>query len=197
MLQRNNFHELIIDIINSDKFKTYLEKINHNYCNLKQESHIRNYILEEVNDFLVLNNYFKYKAFAEHPRVNGFRVDLSIINQDEIDNPFKIEFKYQFSGDDNNMLNYWKVIKKDFEFRESDLFILIISNWNKNDKKIFDKSWGLTSNLSRYISNNDNWKENIRKSFSIIENTTLLETESIKLDLPYSIEYYFYVLKNK
>lgn len=198
-LTRHNiqYHELILEIINSEKFKINLEKININYSNLKQENHIRNYILEQVNEFLSANNYSRHRAFAEHPRVNGFRVDLSIINQDEINNPFKIEFKYQFSGDNKDMLNYLKVIKKDFEHRSSDLFVLIIANWNKAEKEIFDDKWGITSNLSRYISKNNVWRENIRASFQSIENTNLIETECIKLSSPYEIEYYLYVLTNK
>ena len=84
--------------------------------------------LEQINEYLIANNCINHRAFAEHPRIDGCRVDLSIVNQECIKNPYKIEFKYQFSGDNNNMLNYWKVIKKDFELRSSDLFILIISN---------------------------------------------------------------------
>ena len=95
------------------------------------------------------------------------------------------------------MLNYWKVIKKDFELRSSDLFILIISNWDKKEKERFDNKWGISSNLSRYISNKDNWKDNIRSSFQTIENTILIETEKITLSFPFEIDYYFYILKNK
>ena len=191
------YDEIILDIINSDSFKKNLVKINNNYNNLKQENHIRNYILEQINEYLIANNCINHRAFAEHPRIDGCRVDLSIVNQECIKNPYKIEFKYQFSGDNNNMLNYWKVIKKDFELRSSDLFILIISNWDKKEKERFDNKWGISSNLSRYISNKDNWKDNIRSSFQTIENTVLIETEKITLSLPFEIDYYFYILKNK
>ncbi|HAD79809.1 hypothetical protein [Empedobacter falsenii] len=191
------YDKIILDIINSNSFKENLLKINNNYNNLKQENHIRNYILEEINEFLITNNYSSHRAFAEHPRVDGCRVDLSIVDKESPKNPYKIEFKYQFSGDNNNMSNYWKVIKKDFEFRSSDLFILIISNWNKKEKEIFDNQWGISSNLSRYISKNDKWKDNIRNSFNTIENTVLIETEKITLSFPFEIDYYFYILKNK
>lgn len=191
------YDEIILDIINSDSFKKNLVKINNNYNNLKQENHIRNYILEQINEYLIANNCINHRAFAEHPRIDGCRVDLSIVNQECIKNPYKIEFKYQFSGDNNNMLNYWKVIKKDFELRSSDLFILIISNWDKKEKERFDNKWGISSNLSRYISNKDNWKDNIRSSFQTIENTILIETEKITLSFPFEIDYYFYILKNK
>lgn len=192
-----SYDKIILDIINSDKFKNNLIKINNNYNNLKQENHIRNYILEQINEFLITNNCINHRAFAEHPRIGGCRVDLSIINQENLENPYKIEFKYQFSGDYNNMLNYSKVIKKDFEYRSSDLFILIISDWDKKEKTAFDNKWGVSSNLSRYISKNDNWKDNIRSSFHTIENTVLIETEKITLSFPFEIDYYFYILKNK
>ena len=44
------YDEIILDIINSDSFKKNLVKINNNYNNLKQENHIRNYILEQINE---------------------------------------------------------------------------------------------------------------------------------------------------
>lgn len=191
------YDEIILDIINSDSFKKNLVKINNNYNNLKQENHIRNYILEQINEYLIANNCINHRAFAEHPRIDGCRVDLSIVNQECIKNPYKIEFKYQFSGDNNNMLNYWKVIKKDFELESSDLFILIISNWDKKEKERFDNKWGISSNLSRYISNKDNWKDNIRSSFQTIENTILIETEKITLSFPFEIDYYFYIFKKQ
>lgn len=192
-----SFDSIILDIINAKSFKEHLKKINSNYSNLKQENYIRNYILEELNQYLAITHNTHYRAFAEHPRVNGYRVDLSIINQNDTNHPYTIEFKYQFSGDFQNMLNYWKIIKNDFEYRSSNLFILIVANWNKNEKQIFDNIWGLTSNLSRYISKSENWKENIRTSFKSIENSILVETERISLDVPYQIDYHFYILKNK
>lgn len=191
------FDKIILDIVNSISFKDHLANIHINYNNLKQENHIRNYILEQINTFLITNNYHSHRAFAEHPRINGCRVDLSIVDQQNPTHPYKIEFKYQFSGDDNNMLKYGKIIQNDFERRSTDLFILVISNWNKKEKKIFDERWGISSNLSRYISNFDIWKDNIRTSFKSIENTALIETEKITLTCPYPIDYYFYILKNK
>ena len=88
------YDEIILDIINSDSFKKNLVKINNNYNNLKQENHIRNYILEQINEYLIANNCINHRAFAEHPRIDGCRVDLSIVNQECIKNPYKIEFKY-------------------------------------------------------------------------------------------------------
>src|SRR5690606_27920849 len=113
---------------------------------LKQENFIRNIVLEELNSFFLKNSY-NLKAFAEHPRINGSRVDLSIIDRQDKENPFKIEFKFQFTKDSNHLKDYHRVIKKDFEDRKSDLFILAIANWDIQSKKDFDKEWEIKTNL--------------------------------------------------
>jgi len=190
-----NYDEIIVNIVESEKFQVELEKINDNYSNLKQESFLRNYILEKINKYFQFHGKSNIRAFAEHPRVNRTRVDLSIVDCDTTLEPFKIEFKYQFSGDGNNMINYWKVIEKSYEFRVSDLFILIIYHCDTNEKNQYDGKWGITSKLSRYISNNDSWKINIRESFKRFTNGILLETEVIKCNKPFASEYSFYLLK--
>lgn len=194
MSMDEKYDEILVKIIESKEFRNQLEEINTNYNNLKQESFIQNYILEKLNEHFVSGRRMHIRAFAEHPRINKTRADLSIVDQSDTLKPFKIEFKYQFSGDDRNMLNYGKVIGQSYEFRESDLFILIISHWNKKEKADYDKKWGITSNLSRYISADDRWKDNIRDSFKQFTTGTLMETEVIKLDKPFPSEYYFYIL---
>ena len=191
-MESKKYTDLICQIINSNHFKNKLSNVSDNFSNLKQENYIRNIILEELNQIFDNNTV---KAFAEHPRINGSRVDLSIIELNDIKNPFKIEFKYQFTKDDKEMENYHRIINKDFELRQSDLFILTIANWNINKKKEFDKKWGITSNLSRYISKHDNWKTNILESFKRFEKTELIEFEKIKFSHPYEVEYNFYILK--
>ena len=58
------------------------------------------------------------------------RIDIDsesdMVDAENIEKPFKIEFKYQFSKDCNNLKDYWKIINKDFEVRVSDLFIFVI-----------------------------------------------------------------------
>lgn len=190
--------EIIGDIINSEVFRKKLETISANYTNLKQENVIRNYILERLNEYFYEIGDNEKKAFAEHPRHNGFRVDLSIIDRNKLDQPYKIEFKYQFSGDNKDMTDYARIIEKDFELRNSDLFILIIAHWKKSDKKDFDEKWGVSSNLSRFISSNEEWTGNIKqafKTFEETENSKLIEFEKIQIEKPLQMEYYFYVLK--
>lgn|SRR5690554_1894846 len=191
-MDNKNYTNIICQIINSNHFKNKLSKVSDNFSNLKQENHIRNIILEELNQIFDNNTV---KAFAEHPRINGSRVDLSIIEQKDIKNPFKVEFKYQFTKDSKEMVNYHRTINKDFELRQSNLFILTIANWNIDKKKEFDEKWGITSNLSRYISKHNNWKTNILESFKRFEKTELIEFEKIKFNKPYEIEYNFYILK--
>lgn len=192
----NPFYEKIIhDIINSEDLKQRLEIINENYSNLKQENLIRNYILETLNDYFDKEGLQHLKAFAEHPRINLSRVDLSIVDMNDKENPYKIEFKYQFSGDNKNMTNYEHVIEKDFEYRKSSLFILIIAQWDKSHKREFDLKWGITSKLNRYISKSNDCKQNIKNAFQTFLNSELIEHEEIKIEKPFNMEYHFYVLK--
>ncbi|MCJ8498606.1 hypothetical protein MVI27_10075 [Chryseobacterium salipaludis] len=188
------YTELIFEIINSERFKNGLEIINTSYPNLKQEALIRNLILEELNSRFLSAGITNLKAFAEHPRVKGTRIDLSIVDVDTIESPFKIEFKYQFSKDCNNMKDYWKVVDRDFEVRVSDLFILIISDWDVQEKSYFDSQWGITSNLSRYVSKKTDWKANIIQNFKRFEKAQLKECETISVKNPYRTQYYFYLL---
>ncbi|KAB1068976.1 hypothetical protein F6U93_04270 [Tamlana haliotis] len=191
-----NYTNRICEIINAPSFSEKMGAIIENYSNLKQESFIRNQILVELNK-LFTKESGSLRAFAEHPRINKSRVDLSIVNSADNKNPYKIEFKFQFSKDCCNMLNYQGVINKDFENRQSDLFILTIAHWDINEKKDFDKKWGITSNLSRYISKTDTWKQNILNSFKQFQNTELIEFEKIVISKPYNIEYYFYILRRQ
>lgn len=192
----NPFYEKIIhDIINSEDLKKRLEIINTNYNNLKQENIIRNYILEKLNVYFDSENLYHLKAFAEHPRINLSRADLSIVDSNDKENPYKIEFKYQFSGDNKNMTNYEHVIQKDFEDRQSSLFILIIAHWDKFHKREFDLKWGISSKLNKYISKNNDCKQNIKNTFLTFKNSEIIEYEKIKIEKPFDMEYHFYVLK--
>ena len=187
----------ISEIIKSKIFKNKLNFLNENYSNQKQELLIRNIILEELNEYFNSNNLSDLKAFAEHPRVDKARVDLSIVNKQDIKNPILIELKYQFTNDFKQLINYKGVIEKDFENRKSDMFILIISNWEKEKKKEFDIEWEISSDLSRYISKKTEWKTNIKNTLNSFEQAELEIFDKIKIDKPYPTEYYFYNLKRK
>ncbi|KAB5484207.1 hypothetical protein [Flagellimonas hadalis] len=191
-MKKENLSNLIVHIINSNIFKQRLSSISSNYPNLKQENLIRNYILEELNKGFVNTNF---KAFAEHPRLNTTRVDLGIVDATDQKNPFKVEFKYQFSKDNFDLSDYGFVIRRDFEERKSDLFILTIAHWDIQKKIEFDKHWGIDSNLSRFVSKSDAWKTNILECFDTFENTKLNVFDKIEVDSPFDMEYHFYMLR--
>jgi len=156
----------IYRIISSEKYKESIQKIAKNYFNLKQEFWFRNLLLEELNFEFEKNNEKELKAIAEHPRINKKRVDLSIINQKNIDTPYKIEFKYQYSGDLSNHKRTGKLIEDDYIKRGSDMFILIVLNFSSKDGVEKDKNWGIKNGISKYISKSEKWIENLNKSIS-------------------------------
>jgi len=183
------FYEIII----SDNFRLNIEKININYPNLKQENFIRNTLLEIYNTEYSNSTS---RALAEHPRENG-RTDLSIVNLSE-NSIFKVELKFQFTKDDNHFEKYNRVIVKDFETKNSDLFILIVCSFDGDGKKEFDKTWGISSNLSRFHSRKQIWKENIRVCFDGFSEKATLKEFEINVTKPYLTNYNFYLLsKNK
>ncbi|AUC14381.1 hypothetical protein BTO06_04130 [Tenacibaculum sp. SZ-18] len=186
----------ISEIIKSEIFENKLNFLNENYSNQKQELLIRNIILEELNKYFIENNHENLKAFAEL-RFGKTRIDLSVVNSDNLDNPIRIELKYQFTNDFKKLLNYEEVIRKDFEDRKSDMFILIISNWKKEDKKVFDKKWKISPNLSQYITSDEIWKENIETTLNTFQKADLEVFDKILIDKPYPTEYYIYNLKRR
>lgn len=196
-MRKKYYENKISEIIKSQIFIDKLTFLNEHYSNLKQELLIRNIILEELNKYFNSERLFHLKAFAEHPRIDKARVDLSIVNEQDLEHPILIEFKYQFTNDFKQLSNYKGVIYNDFENRKSDMFILIISNWIKTDKEEFDKHWGITSNLSRYITKNIEWKLNIENILSSFEKTDLEIFNKITINKPYPSEYFIYNLKRK
>lgn len=182
----------IYDILKSKNFKKRLESINENYPNLKQESFIRNAILEMYNE----NCTDDCRAFAEHPRDNG-RTDLSIVKKSEKNNPYKIEIKFFFSKDVIN--GRPRSIKKEFEDKKCNLYVLIVQEFEElKEKDNFDKEWGITSNLLRYqININDE-----KKFDKLVEDLKIYGekgkcTDRIihTVDNPYQVKYTFFFLE--
>lgn len=183
------------DIIESPLLHERLKVIARNYPNLKQELHIRNAILEIFNECNAPVNPHM-KAVAEH-RVNGNRVDLCILNKNELQEPFKVELKFQFSADFNRFEKYRPIIESDLEKRESDAFILIVANWKKQAKADFDQKWKLTPSLNKYICNDDSkdplWKTNLERHLNSFDRTTV-ELFELETEDPYPVTYSFYLL---
>ena len=143
-----NISNQIYEIINSEDFNNRLEQINRNYPNLKQENVIRNAILEQFNDFYANEHV---RAFAEHPRINNTRVDLSIVNKGCLAKPYKIEFKYHFCDFEDSFASYHNRINHEFNVRNSNMYILIVQTFASDKKETFDKSWDITTSF---------WKKN-------------------------------------
>jgi len=183
------------DILESDALFQRLEKIAINYPNLKQEGHIRDAVLEIFNHF----NSGKepaLRAVAEH-RIDGKKVDLCFVNEKTPTDPVQVEFKFQFSKDFNRFTKYRSTIEHDLEKRESDAFVLIVADWDKEQKQEFDNNWSLKPNLNKYIctegGENPRWKENLCQLVNSFERTTA-ELIERQVDEPYPVKYFFYLL---
>lgn len=185
----------LITIVESPLFQKRLELISRNYPNQKQELHIRNAILEIFNKCNA-HEYPHLKAVAES-RINGNKVDLCVLNQKQLNDPFKVEFKFQFSKDYNRFKKYRAIIESDYEYRKSDAFILIVAHWNKDLKAKFDDVWQITPDLNQYICPKEpkqsEWKNNILESLKSFEPATLKVVHR-KVEEPYPISYRFYSL---
>lgn len=187
------------NIISSNSFHESLTEINENFFNLKQESHIRNVLLIYINNFFKKNN-INYKALSEYPRINDTRVDLSIVNLNYLDEIFKIELKFQLVGDykPNHLIHRKNEISYDFEEKDSDLFILIIIEWDDYEKLAFDKTCGLEKSLIHYNKGKlVSWREEISLLFQSFQNTTLHIHKKIEISKPYKTAYQFYFLTNE
>lgn len=187
----------LLKAFRSQDFNRRLGIINKCYPNLKQELHIRNALLEILNTDLLPESQ---KAFAEHPRDKGSRVDLSIVERGKEEEPYLIEFKFQYTNDFKMFLDYERFITKDFGRivlgKQTDAFILIISYWNKVDKHEFDTKWGLKSELSRFLSLDEVWRTNVTSLFSKFTEANLTEL-TVKVSEPYETYYEFFIMTRK
>ena len=188
----------LLSIIESHLLQNRLELINRNYPNQKQEFHIRNAILEIFNECNAPVNPHM-KAVAES-RINGKKIDLCITNRHKPENPFKIEFKFQFSRDFNSFKKYRSIIESDYEHRQSDAFILIVAHWDKKLKAEFDNKWNITPNLNQYICHLDpeeaNWYKNIKQHLESFQ-PSKLKVRKWQVKEPYPVYYSFYLLIRK
>ncbi|RZF56738.1 hypothetical protein EXE30_00315 [Acinetobacter halotolerans] len=186
-------------IVASNEFRESLLEINENFFNLKQESHIRNVLLIHINNFFK-EKILNYKAISEHPRINNTRIDLSIVNLDSLDDIFKIEFKFQLIGDykRGNIIYRKNEIAYDFNNKKSDLFILIVIEWDDSEKLKFDKACGLEKSLINFNKGNTNhWRDAINLLFSDVHTSELYEHERIEIYKPYKTLYHFYFLSQR
>lgn len=184
----------LLEIIESDEFKNKLNELNDNFFNLKQEIHIRNLLVELFNQ--------KYKeqgerAIAEYPRIAKTRVDLSLIDKNNTETPFKIEFKYHFPKDKGGFSEYQESIQKHFKNRKSNGFILIVCDSNANKRKEFEKIWLSKKTKFSKLSSKDNiWKENLQEKFKNTADSQAYFFE-ITVENPFETTYHFFILEEK
>ena len=185
----------LLDIIESDEFKNKLNELNDNFFNLKQEIHIRNLLVELFNQ--------KYKeegerAIAEYrvdPNKN-IRIDLALVNKDNKENPFKIELKYHFPKDKGGFSEYQESIQKHFENRNSNGFILIVCDSDKDLRKKFEEKWDIDTIFSKLSKEDNIWKENLEEKFKRTANSQAYFFE-ITVEKPFKTTYHFFILEEK
>jgi hypothetical protein len=202
---KEKVYNRIVEKLSPKKFKSKLEEINRNYPNLKQEIQIRNCLLEMINADYFAGD-FNYRAFAElkHIKNSRQRVDLTFINQDNIEERYTVELKFQYSNDFLRFEKYNHVIDTDFEIRNSDLFILIVAHWDKEDKKKFEDRWfdekhDLAPDLNRYISKTECWKKEIPNLFGSYDKCKSENFISLDIgeedEFNHRVNYNFYFLR--
>ena len=186
--------EQLLSIIESEEFKYKLNELNDNFFNLKQEIHIRNLLVELFNQ---KHKEQGKRAIAEYPRIAKTRVDLSLINKNNTETPFKIEFKYHFPKDKGGFSEYQESIQKHFKNRKSNGFILIVCDSNANKRKEFEKIWLSKKTKFSKLSSEDNiWKENLQEKFKNTADSQAYFFE-ITVENPFKTTYHFFILERK
>ena len=164
----------LLEIIRSDEFRVQLAELNDNFFNLKQELHIRDLLLVLFNKY---HSQEGFRAIAEYPRrkkpetledgrISHTRVDLSLVDREEKENPFKIELKYHFPKDKGGFSKYEESIQKHFTKRESDGFIMIVCDSDTKGRENFESIWLNDETMFSKLSlDNLKWKDNLKKKF--------------------------------
>ena len=195
--------ENILKVIRSEAFKARLCEINNHYFNLKQESFIRNAVLEALNKRFSEQRNQQFRAIAEHPRINNTRIDLSVVDRQSRE-MYRVEFKFHFTKDFNpKENNYTGYINRDYNAsRGTDMYILVVASWDIGEKEEFDAKWGIepSRRLSKYIARYTDWEQYFDAPFEryneLTDNSYLSDFCKIELlvDQPYRTRYLFYVL---
>lgn len=194
----------LLSIIESDEFKYKLNELNDNFFNLKQEIHIRDLLLALFNKY---HNQKGVRAIAEHPRkekekttneerTSYTRVDLSLVDEEEPKNPFKIELKYHFPKDKGGFSEYQESIQKHFFSRNSNGFILIVCDSNRDLRKKFEEKWDIDTIFPKLSKEDDIWKENLKGKFRNTADSKAYFFE-ITIEKPFETTYHFFILERK
>ena len=196
--------EKLLEIIRSDEFRVQLAELNNNFFNLKQELHIRDLLLVLFNKY---HSQEGFRAIAEYPRksetledgrISHTRVDLSLVDREEKENPFKIELKYHFPKDKGGFSKYEESIQKHFIDRESDGFILIVCDSDTNGRENFENTWLNEKTIFSDLSSDDlKWKNNLKEKFEDKDLKAESYFHEIRVDKPFKTTYHFFILEGK
>jgi hypothetical protein len=201
---KEEMFDSLISIIKSKRFKRKLAKLNDNFFNLKQELHIRDLLLALFNKY---HSQKGVRAIAEHPRLEKekttreertsyTRVDLSLVDENFPKNPFKIEFKYHFPKDKGGFSEYQESIQKHFENRNSNGFILIVCDSDKDLRKKFEEKWDVDTIFPKLSKKDNIWKENLEDKFKNTADSQAYFFE-ITVEKPFETTYHFFILERK
>lgn len=201
---KEEMFDSLISIIKSKRFKRKLAKLNDNFFNLKQELHIRDLLLALFNKY---HSQKGVRAIAEHPRLEKekttreerssyTRVDLSLVDENFPKNPFKIEFKYHFPKDKGGFSEYQESIQKHFENRNSNGFILIVCDSDKDLRKKFEEKWDVDTIFPKLSKKDNIWKENLKDKFKNTADSQAYFFE-ITVEKPFETTYHFFILERK
>ena len=191
----------LLSIIESDEFRVQLTELNNNFFNLKQELHIRDLLLALFNKY---HSQKGVRAIAEHPRektikeecISYTRVDLSLVDENFPKNPFKIELKYHFPKDKGGFSEYQESIQKHFENRNSNGFILIVCDSDKDLRKKFEERWDVDTIFPKLSKEDNIWKENLEDKFKNTADSQAYFFE-ITVEKPFETTYHFFILERK
>ena len=194
----------LLEIIRSDEFRVQLAELNDNFFNLKQELHIRDLLLVLFNKY---HSQEGFRAIAEYPhrkkpetledgRISHTRVDLSLVDREEKENPFKIELKYHFPKDKGGFSKYEESIQKHFKGRRSNGFILIVCDSDTKGRENFESIWLNDETMFSKLSlDNLKWKDNLKKKFEDKDLKAESYFHEIKVDKPFETTYHFFILE--
>ena len=186
----------LLEIIRSDEFRVQLAELNDNFFNLKQELHIRDLLLVLFNKY---HSQEGFRAIAEYPRkpetledgrISHTRVDLSLVDRENKKKPFKIELKYHFPKDKGGFSKYEESIQKHFIGRESNGFILIVCDSDKDLRKKFEEKWDIETIFPKLSKEDNIWKENLEEKFKNTADSQAYFFE-ITVDKPFKTTYHF------
>ena len=201
---KEEMFDSLISIIKSKRFKRKLTELNDNFFNLKQELHIRDLLLALFNKY---HSQKGVRAIAEHPRLEKekttreertsyTRVDLSLVDENFPKNPFKIELKYHFPKDKGGFSEYQESIQKHFENRNSNGFILIVCDSDKDLRKKFEERWDVDTIFPKLSKEDNIWKENLEDKFKNTADSQAYFFE-ITIEKPFKTTYHFFILERK